>query len=128
MDSADRARLPYPMICVLVGIGVGWLPVLVHGPIPYKFNVLGIRGDIAVWAWYLMRLLIGLVVGISVWPRAWYVRGPLCGFLLMFPLSLVNLATPGCGGTCMFWNDVTATLIGGIVGGVAFAVTHRHHA
>jgi hypothetical protein len=114
-------------VCAVVGLVLGWLPMFVHGPIPYKFNVLGIRGDIAVWAWYLTRLLIGFMVGITAWPRAWYLRGPLCGFLLIFPLSLVNLATPGCGAVCMFWNDVSGTLIGFVVAGIAFAVTRRHH-
>jgi hypothetical protein len=55
------------------------------------------RGSIAVWGWYSARLLIGLLVGISVWPRQWYARGPLCGLLMLFPLGLVALATPGCG-------------------------------
>jgi hypothetical protein len=124
----ERSRLPYPLVCVAIGLLIGWLPMLVHGPIPYKFNVLGIRGDIAVWAWYLMRMLIGLAVGVTVLPRAWWLRGPLCGFLLMFPLTLVNLAVPGCGAPCMFWNDVTATTIGFVVAGAARLITGRDHA
>ena len=43
--------------------------------------------------------LIGLFVGVSVWPPAWYVRGPLCGLLLMLPVALISLATPRCGFT-----------------------------
>ena len=91
--------VPYPLVCLLLGLALGWLPILVHGPIAYKFNILGIRGDIAVWAFYSARLLIGLLVGITGWPAWWLVRGPLCGLLAMFPVTLVALATPGCGGT-----------------------------
>ena len=87
----------YPAVCLLVGLVLSWVPRLVHGPIPYKFNVLGIRGDVAVWGWYCARLLIGLLVGITVWPSRWYVRGPLCGALAMLPVGFVALATPGCG-------------------------------
>jgi hypothetical protein len=72
--------------------------VLVHGPIPYKFNVLRVNGAIAVWAYYSARLLTGYLVGITSWPRRWYLRGPLCGCLLLGPLGLVSLAMPGCGG------------------------------
>jgi hypothetical protein len=79
-------------------MALGWLPQLAHGPIPYKFDVLGIRGDLAVWGWYTARLLIGFVVGITTWPPQWYVRGPICGLVMMLPLGLVVLATPDCGG------------------------------
>jgi len=89
----------YRILCALLGLALGWLPRLVHGPIPYKFDVLGIRGEIAVWAWYTARLLIGLLVGMTTWPQAWYLRGPVCGLLMMLPVGLVALATPGCGGT-----------------------------
>ena len=44
-------------------------------------------------------LLIGLLVGMTTWPQAWYLRGPVCGLLMMLPVGLVALATPGCGGT-----------------------------
>ncbi len=90
-------RLPYPLVCALLGGAVGWLPMFVHGPIAAKFNVLYIRGSTAVWAFYTARLLIGVLVGITVWPRPWYVRGPLCGLLALFPLTLISLAMPGCG-------------------------------
>ena len=90
-------KLNYPGLCALLGLVVGWFPWLVHGPIPYKFNVLYINGAIAVWAFYSARLLIGFVVGITRWPTPWYLRGPLCGLLMMFPLTLISLAMPGCG-------------------------------
>src|SRR3569832_114851 len=86
-------RLSYPAVCVVIGLGLGWIPMFLHGPIPEKYNVLYIRGNIAVWGWYTARLLIGLLVGITWWPRAWDVRGPLCGVLALFPLTLVSLAT-----------------------------------
>jgi hypothetical protein len=91
------ARVPYPVICTLLGLILGWLPALLHGPIPQKFNVLYIQGAIAIWAYYTARLLIGFLVGISVYPARWYLRGPLCGLLAMLPVSLISLATPGCG-------------------------------
>lgn len=90
-------RLPYPLLCTLVGLVLGWFPLLVHGPIPQKFNVLYIRGATAVWAFYCARLLIGYVIGVSRWPGAWWLRGPLCGLMTMFPLTLISLAMPGCG-------------------------------
>lgn len=94
-----RDRVPYPLLCALLGLGLGWLPVLVHGPIPEKFNVLYIRGSIAIWAFYAPRLSIGLLVGISAWPRPWWLRGPLLGALAMLSPSLLALATPRCGFT-----------------------------
>ncbi len=91
-------RIPYPALCALLGLALGWVPALFHGPISYKFNVLGIRGAIAVWGFYVARLSIGYSVGVTRWPAAWWLRGPLCGFLAMFPLTFIVLATPGCGG------------------------------
>ncbi|MEO8604095.1 MAG: hypothetical protein ABI629_16085 [bacterium] len=120
-------RLPYALLCALIGVGLGWMPMLVHGPIPEKYNVLYIRGDVAVWGWYTARLLIGFLVGITRWPPQWWLRGPLCGALMLFPLSLVSLATPGCGPRCMMLNDLTAVLIGTAVGGLAYAITGRQH-
>ena len=120
-------RLPYPLLCTLLGLALGWLPILVHGPIPEKYNVLYIRGAVAVWGWYTARLLIGFVVGITRWPPYWYVRGPLVGFMMLFPLSLVSLATPSCGVPCMSLNLTTATAIGTAVAGIAYLVSGRHH-
>jgi hypothetical protein len=90
-------RIPYTLLCTLLGFVIGWIPVLIHGPIPYKFDILYVSGSIAVWAFYCARLSIGFMVGITVVPRAWWARGPLCGFVMMLPPSLVALATPGCG-------------------------------
>jgi hypothetical protein len=120
--------MPYPVLCAVLGIAVGWVPMLLHGPIAAKFDVLYIDGGIAVWGWYGARLLIGALVGITWWPRPWWLRGPLCGFLMMFPLGWVSLAMPACGFTCQFWNEVTGAAIGTVVAGVAWALTGRHHA
>src|SRR5207344_2017117 len=97
-----RVRLPYPLLCTLIGLAIGWLPMLFHGPIPYKFDIHYIRGSVAVWDWYLSRAMIGFFVGITVWPRLWWMRGPLMGVLLMLPPCMVSLATPECGPPCMF--------------------------
>jgi hypothetical protein len=117
----------YVLVCVLLGLAIGWWPALFHGPIPYKYDILGMRGATAVWGWYTARLLIGLLVGVTAWPRPWWLRGPLCGLVLMFPLSIVSLATPGCMGACMFWNDLTASVTGLVIAGIARAVTGRDH-
>ena len=95
--KVNRVRLPYALVCTLVGAALAWLPTLVHGPIAEKYNILYIRGALAVWGWYSARLLIGFVVGITHWPAQWYLRGPMCGLLMMFPLGLISAATPGCG-------------------------------
>jgi hypothetical protein len=91
--------MPYALACTLLGLALALVPPFLHGPIPYKFDVHGLRGDVAVWAWYVARMLIGFLVGITRWPIPWWVRGPLCGLLMMLPLGLVALATPGCGST-----------------------------
>jgi hypothetical protein len=91
--------VPYTLVCLLTGVVLAWAPLLVHGPIPYKFDVLGIRGNVAVWGWYVARMMIGFLVGISTWPDPWWLRGPLCGALALVPVGFVALATPGCGGT-----------------------------
>jgi hypothetical protein len=76
VNAPPLQRISYPLLCTARGLIFGWLPWLVHGPIPEKFNVLYIQGSTAVWAYYSARLLVGFVVGISVWPRAWFLRGP----------------------------------------------------
>lgn len=120
-------RLPYPALCALLGLVLGWWPMFLHGPIAEKYDVLYIRGAVVVWAWYSARLLIGALVGITVWPRRWWLRGPLSGLLVMFPLGLVSLATPGCGFPCMFWNALTGAAIGTLVGGIAWLLTGEHY-
>ena len=103
-DFADLTRVPkpiavpYPLLCAVAGIAIAWIPAMFHGPIPEKFAYYGISGAVAVWAFYVSRLLIGLWVGMTVWPRPWYVRGPMCGALAMIPPGFFALATPNCGG------------------------------
>jgi hypothetical protein len=121
-------RLPYAAVCVLLGLVLAWAPMLVHGPIPEKFDVLYIQGSIAIWAYYLSRLLIGYWVGVTAWPRPWWIRGPLCGFLSLLPITFLALGMPGCGLPCMLWNLSTATAVGATVAGLAYAITGRHHA
>jgi hypothetical protein len=103
MTMSDRfkplAAWPYPLVCTALGLVLGWLPMLFHGPIPEKFNVLYIQGDIAVWGFYGARCSIGLWIGLTALPRSWVLRGPLCGFLAMLPLTVISLATPRCGFT-----------------------------
>ena len=96
---SPRVRLSYPFLCALLGLVLGWIPALIHGPIPDKFNVLYIQGSVAVWAFYAARLSIGFLVGVSVWPQRWWLRGPLLGLLAMLPPGLFALATPRCGFT-----------------------------
>jgi hypothetical protein len=99
---AVRARpslrsVPYPVLCALLGLVLGWVPLLIHGPHPWKFTMWRWNGDVAVWGFYVARLSIGLLVGITWWPERWYLRGPLCGLLAMLPLGLIALANPACG-------------------------------
>lgn len=98
MEPLPR-RLPYPAVCAALGLVLGWLPLALHGPAPEKFDVLYIRGSVAVWAFYAARCSIGLWVGITSWPERWWLRGPLVGAAVMAPLGLLLLATPGCGFT-----------------------------
>lgn len=98
-SSPPRSRLPYPVLCLALGLVLGWLPVLIHGPIPEKFNVLYIRGDVAIWTFYTARLSIGFLVGISIWPRLGWLRGSLLGALVMLPPGMLALGTPRCGFT-----------------------------
>ena len=106
VPAREHRMLSYLGLCLLVGIPLSWAPVVLgwiggpgwgHGPIPEKFNVLYIEGRIAVWSYYSARMLIGFWVGVATWPAAWWMRGPLCGFLAVFPLTLVSLAMTGCG-------------------------------
>lgn len=85
------------LLATALGIALGWLPTLIHGPIPERFDAHGLRGGLAVWAWYLSRMSIGFWVGATVWPRAPWLRGVLVGFLVMLPVGFVSLAMPACG-------------------------------
>jgi len=90
---------PYGLVCALLGIVLGWLPKLFHGPVPQKFDVFYLHGSVIVWAWYTARMFIGTLVGITHWPRQWWIRGPMCGVLTMLPLGFVSLGVPNCGPT-----------------------------
>jgi hypothetical protein len=118
----------YLLVCAVLGIALGWLPRLLHGPIPHKFDVLFIEGRIAIWAWIVARSSIGLWVGLTVWPRPWWLRGPLVGAAVLLPLTLVSLAMPGCGAPCMQANLATAAGLGFVEAGLACALTGRHRA
>lgn len=121
-------RLSYPVLCTLLGIVLGALPGLVHGPIKEKYDVLYVTGAVAVWGWYVARSAIGFLVGITTWPERWWLRGPLCGAVMLVPLSFVSLATPGCGPPCAAVNLGSALAVGAAVGGIAWALTGRHRA
>lgn len=117
------ARLGYVPICTLLGIFFACLPPLVHGPIPEKFDQFFIAGSFAVWAWYLSRAAIGLLVGITIRPRRFWLRGLLVGAGAMFPLGFVSLAVPTCGPSCMGANLATGALIGLFVACGAYLLT-----
>jgi hypothetical protein len=95
--TTPAVRLPYPVLCTVLGLVLGWLPAFFHGPIREKFDLLRVHGAVAVWGFYSARLLIGFLVGITRWPARWWLRGPLCGVVMMVPVGLIALATPGCG-------------------------------
>jgi hypothetical protein len=46
---------------------------------------------------------------------------------MLLPPGMMSLANPECGPRCMFWNEVTGTVIGLLVGGGAYALTHSHN-
>lgn len=96
--SVARASISYVLLCGGIGLVLGWLPMLVHGPIPEKWTYFSIDGHVLVWGYYLARLSIGVLVGISVVPRLWYLRGPVCGAIAMIPLGFVALGNPLCAG------------------------------
>jgi hypothetical protein len=96
----EGPRVPsfvYVLVCAVVGLAISWLPMLVHGPIAEKWSYFYLDGRIMVWGWYLARAMIGLLVGLSALPEAWWYRGPLCGALAMLPLGLVSLGNIMCG-------------------------------
>lgn len=118
----------YIGLCVLLGAVLGWVPYFVHGPIPEKFNQLYIHGPTTVWGWYVARMLIGTWVGVTAWPRRWWLRGPLCGFFVLLPLGIVSLGVPTCGLPCLSVNVASAALVGLAVAGLARLLTGRDHA
>ena len=115
-------------MCTVSGLVLGWLPALLHGPIPQKFDVLHIDGSTAVWGWYLARCGIGFLVGITIWPKPWWIRGPMCGLMALLPLAMVSLATPGCGVPCVRANLLSAVTLGLLDAGVARWLTGRDRA
>jgi hypothetical protein len=119
--------IPYVLLCVALGAVLGWVPRLLHGPIPYKFNLHELHGERMVWAFYSGRMLIGFWVGVSTWPRAWYLRGPLCGLVTMLPVVFISLATPECGWPCFRINLTTAAGVGFAVASIAYWITGLHH-
>ena len=128
LHAGRMRRLSYPLLCALCGFVLGWIPMFLHVPIPEKFDLFYLRGAVAVWSWYAARLLVGVMVGITWWPPRWYLRGPLCGFLMILPCGIMSLAVPTCGAACMFWNEGTAAALGFLVAGIAYWSTGKHHA
>ncbi|HEY8515835.1 MAG TPA: hypothetical protein VIS07_10020 [Candidatus Binatia bacterium] len=124
MSPATRYRL----VCVAAGLAAAWIPFLLHGPIPEKLARVRLNGPVAVWGWYVARMLIGIVVAAATWPRPWWLRGALFGALVMLPPAIVSLATPGCGPDCASLNVGTGALVGVLAGGGARLVTGRDHA
>jgi hypothetical protein len=122
-----RDRVPYPLLCTLLGLAAGWLPMLLHGPIPEKFNVLYIQGSLAIWTFYVPRLSIGFWVGIAAWPQRWWLRGPLLGALAMLGPGMLALGMPRCGADCMARNIATGAGVGWLVGAIAYAITRRQN-
>jgi hypothetical protein len=117
------SALPYPLVCALLGLVLGWLPWLVHGPIPQKFDLFYLKGSVIVWAWYVARMLIGFWVGVTRWPARWWLRGPLCGALVMLPLGFISLGPPTCGPMCMGVNELSGAVIGLLVAAGAQAIS-----
>ncbi len=90
-------RLSYTLWCTLLGLALGWAPAFLHGPIHEKWDYFHLNGAVIVAAWYLARMSIGLLVGVTAVPAAWWLRGPLCGAAAMLPLGVVALGNPLCG-------------------------------
>lgn len=126
MSPAGRYRL----VCITAGLLAAWIPVLLqlHGPIPEKLDRVRLNGALAVWGWYAARMLIGVVVASSTWPRRWWLRGALSGALVMLPPAIVSAATPGCGSECAALNVSTGAAIGLVAAGAAWLATRRDHA
>ena len=126
--TAPAQGLRYAGVCVALGLALGWLPGLVHGPIAAKWDVHAVNGELVVWGYRVARFSIGFWVGITALPRVWFLRGPLCGFVALLPLGFVSLSNSLCGPWCMFWNLVTASAVGFAVAGLAWSITGRNYA
>jgi hypothetical protein len=124
MTPAGRYRLA----CIAAGLIAAWIPVLLHGPIAEKLDRVRLNGALAVWGWYVARMLIGVVVASTTWPRRWWLRGGLFGALLMLPPAIVSAATPGCGASCAALNVSTGAVIGVVAAAAAWLATGRDHA
>ena len=55
---------------------------------------------------------IGLLLGVTVRPRTFWLRGLVVGGLVMLPLGFVSLAVPTCGPVCMGANILTGAVEG----------------
>ena len=89
--------LSYVPLCTVIGLAIGWVPMLFHGPIPEKWDYYYVDGSIMVWGYYVARASIGWWVGTTTFPPQWFLRGPLCGALVMIPLGFIALGNPLCG-------------------------------
>jgi hypothetical protein len=127
-SRAAASRMGYSAVCTALGLALGWLPGLAHGPVAAKWDVHGVDGSLVVAGYYVARMSIGLWVGISSVPGAWYLRGPLCGALAMLPLGFIGLSNSLCGPPCMFWNTTTGATVGFAVAAFAWAITGKQHA
>ena len=81
MELVDPPAVYRALLRGSLGLALAWIPALLHGPIAAKFDLLYIKGGVAVVGWHLARASIGFLVGNTRWPRQWYLRGPLCGFV-----------------------------------------------
>lgn len=120
--------LRYILLCTAIGLSLCWVPTLIHGPIREKWDYYYLNGGWAIWNWYLARGMVGFFVGITLWPRRWWLRGPLVGLLLLMPPCMMSMSNPLCGPPCVMGNESTGMGLGLIVAGLAFLLTRRHHA
>jgi len=42
MVSPLRPGWPYLPVCITLGLALGWIPRLLHGPVPHKFDVVSL--------------------------------------------------------------------------------------
>lgn len=119
MDDAIR----YRVVCIATGAlgasAAGWI----LGPRPELFLAHDIAGEITVWAYHASRLAVGVWVAISVWPRPWLVRGPLCGALAMVPVAWISQALPERGLGLPLGDLAAGAVLGFAVAATARCVT-----